>query len=355
MLPTPADDEEKVKLQDYLREQLRRRQQDQEDLMAQSATQRDANLGALLAKSAAQFGTLRGRTADASPTEDFAKGQVAGAQGFYGGLRQDRDQMSESRQRLVDYLEKKREAKRLEDKSDKMRDEDKKIAGDRWKKEFGLKEKDLENQEKRLAQAGGVKPPSESPQEYTDAAGKTRLGRYITGRGLVTTDNDPMAPQKKAEGELGATEKGRFDNIAMATRSLQGMGMALEGGQKTFKLVGDNDFTQNAALFKEAIGRMQSGGAIGKEEARDFINMLPTVFDSAEMRQKKLARLSLEMESRLKTLGKKPEDITPLPPELMAKKPTPSGTATASPAATAPLKDPESMSIEELEAELGGQ
>lgn len=109
--------------------------------------------------------------------------------------------------------------------------------------------------------------------------------------------------------KLGAEQKQRLDNAKLGLISTRGMADALKAGDNTFSLIGDNDFTQQRALFEESLGRMQSGGAISKEEEKRFKEMAPTKWDSAEMQQKKLAQLEQEMNSRIATLGFKPEDV----------------------------------------------
>lgn len=108
---------------------------------------------------------------------------------------------------------------------------------------------------------------------------------------------------------LGAEEAKRLDNAKLGLISTQGMADALNAGDNTFSLIGDNNFTQQRALFEEALGRMQSGGAISKPEEERFKKMAPTLTDSAEMRLKKLSQLQAEMKSRIGTLGFNPEDV----------------------------------------------
>lgn len=115
-------------------------------------------------------------------------------------------------------------------------------------------------------------------------------------------------PQGRMAG-LGATEKQRLDNAKLGLISVNGMEAALKGGQNTFSLIGDNDFTQQRTLFEESLGRMQSGGAISKEEEIRFKKMAPTPWDSHEIQMKKLAQLKSEMISRLGTLGFSQEDV----------------------------------------------
>lgn len=71
----------------------------------------------------------------------------------------------------------------------------------------------------------------------------------------------------------------------------------------TWRPYGDNDFTLNAKLFKEAFGRMQSGGAISKEEQDTFGSLIPTPGDDAPMQQKKLKAMRRILEARANDFG----------------------------------------------------
>lgn len=113
-----------------------------------------------------------------------------------------------------------------------------------------------------------------------------------------------LEDQKKSDPKnLTGTDKIRYDNILMVQKAIDGMDKALGAGQNTFTIKGDNDFTLNSKYAVEAIGRMQSGGVIGVEEAQMFKEMLPTKWDSQEMQAKKLDDLRYAMNSRLQTLG----------------------------------------------------
>lgn len=114
-------------------------------------------------------------------------------------------------------------------------------------------------------------------------------------------------PEGRIRG-LGAEQKQRFDNAKLGLISVQGMTDALNAGENTFSLIGDNNYTQQRSLFEEALGRMQSGGAISKPEEDRFKKMAPTLMDSKEIRAAKLAQLQEEMKSRLGTLGFSPEE-----------------------------------------------
>jgi hypothetical protein len=116
--------------------------------------------------------------------------------------------------------------------------------------------------------------------------------------------NDPGDKMKAMSG----ADKARFDNALMVSKALDEMGSALDKGDNTFSLFGDNNYTEAQRKAAEAYGRMQSGGAINKDEEERFLAMLPGVKDSKEMQRKKILSQRDEMMSRLKTLGFTPEE-----------------------------------------------
>ncbi len=107
---------------------------------------------------------------------------------------------------------------------------------------------------------------------------------------------------------LNSSDKQRYDNVIMANRSLQQMAEALNKGDSRYSLIGDNDFTAALGRYKEAVGRMQSGGAIGTKEAQQFIDMARSLGDNTERTQSKLNELNTIMRDRFKTLGFDPNN-----------------------------------------------
>lgn len=116
------------------------------------------------------------------------------------------------------------------------------------------------------------------------------------------------SPEQRLQ-HLSGTDKARYDNALMAIKGLDEMAKALDGGQNTFSMIGDNDYTAASRRATEAYGRMQSGGAINKEEESKFEKTLPGKTDSKDIQRKKLVAQREEMVSRLKTLGFTPEQV----------------------------------------------
>lgn len=124
------------------------------------------------------------------------------------------------------------------------------------------------------------------------------------GSAKLAAENDPyqMTTEAKLK-KLNGTDKARIDNVRMAYGGIQSMGEALAKGDNTFSVVGDNNFTMAERDFTEALGRMQSGGAISRQEEKRFAAMAPKLMDNMQIRQEKLQRLQAEMGDRFRTLG----------------------------------------------------
>lgn len=108
----------------------------------------------------------------------------------------------------------------------------------------------------------------------------------------------------KVEGvKRSADDKKMGSYVTEGLRGIGGMRAALQNGDNTFSLVGDNDFTRSLTQMAENFGRMQSGGAINKDEEERFIRMAPGIGDSAEMQQKKLDAMETMFRERARTYG----------------------------------------------------
>lgn len=180
--------------------------------------------------------------------------------------------------------------------------------------------------------------PQKSPSQsnFTDANGAPLIFDPNTSSYKVAGG---PAGMKHAPQALGTSDKQRLDNTTMGLKSAMDMNDALlKQGNNTFSLVGDNNFTLARRNWEDAIGRLQSGGAINNEEASRFRRMAPTATDTAEIQRKKLDEMQILMRNRLKTLGQDPDktmasyigeaDKIAVPGET----PPASGTAQAAPA-----------------------
>jgi hypothetical protein len=108
---------------------------------------------------------------------------------------------------------------------------------------------------------------------------------------------------------LSGTDKARFDNARGVLEALDRMGAALDNGDNTFSIIGDNPYTMAQRDAAESYGRMQSGGAINKDEEARFEKMLPRAGDNKEIKRGKIIEKRKEMIKRLETLGFTPEQL----------------------------------------------
>lgn len=144
-----------------------------------------------------------------------------------------------------------------------------------------------------------VKKGAGERNPMTEALAMERMDKMRQEREQRELEKTPKGKLSK----MGADQKARFDNVVLGIDAITGMENALAGGSNTFSFFGDNDFTRNERKWEEAIGRMQSGGAISDPEAERFRQMIPGVRDSKEQQAKKLADMREIMEQRFGTFG----------------------------------------------------
>jgi hypothetical protein len=207
-----------------------------------------------------------------------------------------------------------------------------------------------------------------------DAQGKNALaieeargGQSRLTKGTVSGDKaaeigankDPYAVSTEYKmKKLNGTDKARLDNVRMAHGAITSMASALSNGDNTFSLIGDNDFTMAERNFSEALGRMQSGGAITPKEASHFAAMAPKMMDSPAIKQKKLENLVNEMGARFNTLGFEPSEFGLSTEVAQVGKGVPEyagGVKSANAKEPAKMPDFDNMSVEELMKFNGGK
>jgi len=106
--------------------------------------------------------------------------------------------------------------------------------------------------------------------------------------------------------KLSGDEQKVISYASAVNQGIKDMRDALTNGDNTFTLWGDNNFTEAARRAAENYGRLQSGGAINKDEEARFLKMLPSATDSREMQARKLQKMESEMGARMQTLGVDP-------------------------------------------------
>jgi polyhydroxyalkanoate synthesis regulator phasin len=114
-------------------------------------------------------------------------------------------------------------------------------------------------------------------------------------------------PEKKKK--LGVEEAKTLFNISTAYNAIQDLKDAVKKNVNKYSIIGDNEYTESANRFKEGIGRLLSGGAIGDEEGKNFLNLIPTIRDSDETAKRKLEKMDQDLTFKYKTLGYNKEDV----------------------------------------------
>lgn len=169
----------------------------------------------------------------------------------------------------------------------------------------------------------GLRPPQRAEQK-TDPIAERRMAleekKFAFEKQLAaqraaqagkTADGGPVpeATYEQRLASLNAEERKRLDSASMGLNAVQDMQKSMAKGDWTFSPVGDNSYTIARREFEEALGRMQSGGAISRDEENRFKSMAPTPLDSESVQKEKLERLQVEMASRVTNLGFSPAEV----------------------------------------------
>lgn len=118
--------------------------------------------------------------------------------------------------------------------------------------------------------------------------------------------------------KLNSADKQRLDLVSAGLAAQYGMEEALSNGDWTVKPGMDNKFKVNLRKASEMFGRLQSGGAINKDEEKRFEAMAPGPFDNDEMKQYKLNQMKDIFKDRLNTLGVGEQDLHEVAPNQFA-------------------------------------
>lgn len=234
--------------------------------------------------------------------------------GIASGLRQGLDSFKEARKET----KKDRADKEALDRVLQERAEDKQLDADKFafdKEKFTQSKLQEQNQQRAGLIKDGFEPSIDEDgvlsgkfnksfrkekDPLVEALQNERLDKFAADKAKREHDATPLGRVNN----LNATDKIRFDNARTSLNSVRKMGNALIGdNQNTFSAIGDNDFTASKTIASEALGRMQSGGAISIPEEQRFLKMLPTFLDSPKQRKSKLVLFEKEMQERLRTLG----------------------------------------------------
>lgn len=117
--------------------------------------------------------------------------------------------------------------------------------------------------------------------------------------------------------KLGTEDIKAIDNIDMILGNLPKLKQALSQGQSLkpsllgYTIGGDNDATTARRMVIEALGRLQSGGAIGNEEFKNFENLISAFQDDPTTRASKIDNLMAEFGRRRNSLYYGPQPTAP--------------------------------------------
>lgn len=122
--------------------------------------------------------------------------------------------------------------------------------------------------------------------------------------------------------KVGGETQGKVGGIASGIRALSEMRNAISQGEGPSyidantpfvgKALSDNQYTKSERVLSEVVGRLQSGGAIGKDEEARFVAMGPRPGDSKEVRLQKLNDQMAFLENKLTGFGFSTKDLNEL-------------------------------------------
>jgi hypothetical protein len=164
-------------------------------------------------------------------------------------------------------------------------------------------ENDLKRQESLLATLTGSK------------SGPQFGGQMLVADSGFTNPNSPKGRYEKTPGDIK-------QKVGFITEGLQNLtdyeNEFSKGGRQRWVtpqtpliggVVSAQPIDHARTNMVEAIGRLESGGAIGKEEAKSFVSMLPTAADTDEAAIRALSNVRRAMENKLVGYGYNVADL----------------------------------------------
>jgi hypothetical protein len=131
----------------------------------------------------------------------------------------------------------------------------------------------------------------------------------------LAREEDPRYRLRKEGGEV----KKQIGMVASALEGLKNYEDLFKGGMRPERItrdtpllgsfVSDTPLTVQATTIAEVVGRLQSGGAINKDEEKRFMAMLPRPGDTEDVAAQKLDTSRRFIESKLTALGYQPQDL----------------------------------------------
>jgi hypothetical protein len=157
--------------------------------------------------------------------------------------------------------------------------------------------------------------------------GSNQTGPKLTYEQKLDLKNTKEAEAKQKEREdpnfrlekLGAEGRGKVGAIASGLQALHQMEMASLDGYEPQRIdagtpilgsfVSDTPYTSANRTLDEVVGRLQSGGAIGKIEGEQFRAMGPRPGDSPEIRKQKIKQQRDFLNNKLAAYGMKDHEL----------------------------------------------
>lgn len=144
------------------------------------------------------------------------------------------------------------------------------------------------------------------------------FGEYETAR-LKTLGQEKEKTGVSRLSKMSAEGQNKIGAIASGLKALDDMGASLKQGygpeyvNANTPLIGnfisDTPFTQAQRVVSEVVGRLQSGGAIGTQELKNFNDMGPRAGDSPKIAAKKLEDQKSFLNNKLAAFGIKKDEL----------------------------------------------
>lgn len=360
-------DEQQQKLKDmlygYLQDKANRRsgvtsknayEGAEENFVDQMALRDKGHMATALSSAASMAGTLGGKRSQDTIVPRFSEGIDKSTQQAYENFRTLRDSEERSNMNDLNVARYVSDLERADDQNDMalrdrdFRDQQYKDLEPKRKLEIELMKKKnaATPATKRNYSIKGLVGPDGRPAVIDEGGNPTQLPmgfkineeqdaeNYPLIPGYEGPDGSPVMrtpagarPMKMGPGirksqsdkskDLGIGEKQRLDNINEALAALDDAekllakapagkwdrGMSWVDNATT---MGDTSFDLASKRWKDAIGRMQSGGQIGLQEGSDFLGMYPRLLDHPDMIREKITKMRESMNSKRQTLGMPP-------------------------------------------------
>jgi hypothetical protein len=160
------------------------------------------------------------------------------------------------------------------------------------------------DQEKRKEKLGGLGQLAKMQSDDQNNAYERQLKERMFGLKMA------QARQKMAAGpKLGSEDKKALGFTGTLLRELPKLKALYESDAGTIRpgiigtLTGKNEIESVAEAIAENYGRLQSGGAISKDEESRFLSRLGTMMDSKEIRLQKLQQIMDEIQDKHNIYG----------------------------------------------------